>query len=42
MLNDIVPTQHHNIEEMFQKYSIEMLQYCKNIYKAIRKVSDIL
>ena len=28
--------------EIFQKYSIEMLQYCKNIYKAVRKVSEIL
>ena len=24
------------------KYSIEMLQYCKNIYEDVRKVSEIL
>ena len=36
------PTQHRNIEEIFQKYFIEKLQYCKNIYKAVRKVSEIL
>ena len=27
---------------IFWKYSIEILQYCKNIYKAVRKVSKIL
>ena len=37
-----VPTQHRNIEEIFRKYSIDILQYCKNIYKAVRKVSEIL
>ena len=31
-----------NIEGIFWKYSIEILQYCKNIYKAVRKVSKIL
>ena len=31
-----------NIEEIFQKYFIEILQYCKNIYKAGRNVSEIL
>ena len=30
------------VEEIFQKYSIEILQYCKNIYEAVRKVSEIL
>ena len=37
-----LPTQHRNIEEIFQKYSIENLQYYKNIYKAVRKISEIL
>ena len=36
------PTYHRNIEAIFRKYSIEILQYCKNIYKAVRKVSEIL
>ena len=31
-----------NIEGIFRKYSIEILQYCKNIYKAVRKVSKLL
>ena len=30
------------IEEIFRKYSVEILQYCNNIYKAVRKVSEIL
>ena len=38
----MVPTQHCNIEGIFRKYSIEILQYSKNIYKAVRKVSKIL
>ena len=36
------PTWHRNIEGIFRKYSIEILQYCNNIYKAVRKVSKIL
>ena len=36
------PTQHRNIEGIFRKYSVEILQYCKNIHKAVRKVSEIL
>ena len=36
------PTLHRNIEGIFRKYSIEILQYCKNIYKAVRKVFKIL
>ena len=24
----------------FKKYFVEILQYCKNIYKAVRKVSE--
>ena len=31
-----------NIEGIFRKYSIEIMQYCKNIYKDVRKVSKIL
>ena len=43
MVNDmILPTKRRNIEEIFRKYSIEILQYCKNIYKVVRKVSEIL
>ena len=37
-----LPTWQRNIEEIFRKYSIEILQYCKNIYKAVKKVSKIL
>ena len=37
-----IPKQHRNVEEIFRKYSIEILQYCKNIYKVVRKVSEIL
>ena len=33
---------HRNIEKIFKKYSLEILQYCKNIYKAVKKVSKIL
>ena len=35
-------TSVRNIEIIFRKHSIEMLQYCKIIYKAFRKVSKIL
>ena len=38
----VYPTQYRNIEEIFQKYSVETLQYCKNIYKIVRKISEIL
>ena len=39
---NLTPIYHRNIEGIFRKYSIEILQYCKNIYKAVRKVSEIL
>ena len=30
------------LREYFKKHSVEILQYCKNIYKAVGKVSKIL
>ena len=27
---------------MFRKYFVEILQYCKNIYKAVEKVYEML
>ena len=39
MLN--IPMYHRNIEGIFRKYSIKILQCCKNIYKAVRMVSKI-
>ena len=29
-----LPTWHRNIEGIFRKHSVKILQYCKNIYKA--------
>ena len=37
-----LPTQHRNIKGIFRKYFIEIMQDCKNIYKAVRKVFKIL
>ena len=39
---ELLPTEHRNIEEIFQKYSVKIWQYCKNIYEAVGKVYEIL
>ena len=35
--SDVVNYKDRNIERIFKKYYVEILQYCKNIYKADRK-----